>query len=87
MTMLFSQRAKFVLHDSTSSGMNVGQLCGHSCFKICGRRGERDATQVEKETNLDQRQVELVDVGFFSAQSCFVRRDFDGDANDKIAYT
>ena len=41
----------------------------------------------EKETNLDQRQVKLVDVCFFSAQSCFVRRDFDGDADDKIAYT
>ena len=85
--MLFSQRAKFVLHDSTSSGMKVGQLCGHSCFKICGWRSERDATKVRKKTNLDQRQVELVDVCFLSAQSYFVRRDFDGDANDKIAYT
>jgi hypothetical protein len=43
--------------------------------------------QMRKETNLDQRQVELVDVCFFSAQGCFVRRDFDSDANDKIAYT
>jgi hypothetical protein len=52
--MLFSQRARFVLQDSTSSGMNVGQLCGHSCFKICKRGGERDATSGSKLTNLDQ---------------------------------
>ena len=34
MTMLFSHNDKFVFDDSTSSEMNVGQLCGHSCFRI-----------------------------------------------------
>ena len=38
--MLFSQRERFVFDDSTSSGMKVGQLCGHSCFKIFGELEE-----------------------------------------------
>ena len=70
--MLFSHRERFVLQDSTSSGMNVGQLCGHSCFKICIHGGERDAMSEDKLTNLDQRQVKLIDVRFLSAYGCFV---------------
>jgi len=85
--MLFSHRARFVLQDSTSSGMNVGQLCGHSCFKICGHGGERDATSENKVTNLDQRQVKFIDVGFLSAHSCFVRSNLNSDANDKVTDT
>ena len=65
--------------------MNVGQLCGHSCFKICGHGGERDATSETKVTNLNQRQVKFIDVGFLSTQSCFVRSNLDGDADDKVA--
>ena len=87
MTMLFSHRAKFVLQDSTSSGMNVGQLCGHSCFKICGHYGERDAMLESKATNLDQRQVKFIDVGLLSTHSCFVRSNLDSDADDKVADT
>ncbi len=34
-TMLFSHKGSEVLDDATISVMNVGQLCGHSCFKIC----------------------------------------------------
>lgn len=32
--MLFSQIERLVWHDETISLMKVGQLCGHSCFKI-----------------------------------------------------
>ena len=34
-TMLFSHNERFDFDDSTSSGMNVGQLWGHSCLSIC----------------------------------------------------
>ena len=34
MTMLFSQRDRLDLEDETISGMNEGQLCGQSCFRI-----------------------------------------------------
>jgi hypothetical protein len=67
--------------------MNVGQLCGHSCFKICGHGGERDAMSENKPANLDQRQVELIDVRFLSTHSCFVRSNLDHDANDKVSDT
>jgi len=67
--------------------MKVGQLCGHSCFKICGHGGERDATPGNKVTNLDQRQVKFVDIGFLSTHSRFVRSNLDSDANDKVADT
>ena len=52
--MLFSHREQFVLKDSMSSGVNVGQLCGHSCFKICGHGSKRDVMSEDKLTNLDQ---------------------------------
>lgn len=32
--ILFSQSDRLVLDDSTSSVMKLGQLCGHSCFRI-----------------------------------------------------
>ena len=67
--------------------MNVGQLCGHSCFKICGHGGECDAMSENEPTNLDQRQVELIDVRFLSTHSCFVPSNLDHDANDKVSDT
>ena len=67
--------------------MNVGQLWGHSCFRICGHGVERDATPESKVTNLDQRQVKFIDVGFLSTHRCLVRSNLDSDANDKVADT
>lgn len=32
--MLFSQMERLVWQDETISLMKVGQLCGHSCFKM-----------------------------------------------------
>jgi hypothetical protein len=67
--------------------MNVGQLCGHSCFNICERGSERDAMSENKPTNLDQRQVELIDIGFLSAHGCFVRSNLDHNADDEVTDT
>lgn len=69
--------------------MNVGQLCGDSCFKRHG--GERDAMSEDKLTKSKyQCQVKLIDIRFFSAYRCFVRSteaNLDNDANVKVADT
>jgi len=85
--MLFSHREQFVLKDSISSGVNIGQLCGHSCFKICGYSSEHDVMLEDKLTNLDQYQVKLIDIYVLLAHSCFVRSNLNNDANNKVVGT
>ena len=41
--MLFSQMESEVRDDETMSLMNVGQRCGHSCFRICSGLSARGA--------------------------------------------
>lgn len=45
MTMLFWQRLSLVRLAPTMSLMKVGQCLGHSCFRICRRRGHRHVSE------------------------------------------
>ena len=70
--MLFSHSSSFVLLEPTRSLMNEGQLCGQSCFRICGEkirtramaarftRAQHAQSYPGRATHLDQRGVELV---------------------------
>ena len=75
-TMLFSHKDREVLDDATISVMNVGQLCGHSCFKICGGN---DQPVVEPEsnlmyaTNLNQQKIELVQIDLLPPHTLLIR--------------
>ena len=84
--MLFSQRERLVLDDSTRSLMNVGQLCGHSCLSICNSLVKHDYNN-ELSANLDECKVKLVDIGLLFPERHLIRCDLDSHTDNKITNT
>ena len=85
---MFSQSDRLVFEDSTSSGMNAGQLCGHSCFRIYKKQeyvSQRlDLGTLDVPTDLDQCEVQLVEICLFPPHRRLVRRNFNRYTNNKV---
>jgi hypothetical protein len=85
MTMLFSQRERFVRDEATISGMKEGQSFGQACLRIylLSMLVER----LERGAHLDEDEIELVEVPLFPPHSGLIRRNLNGDLDDKVSNT
>ena len=92
MTILFSQTSMDERELMTSSGMNCGQLCGHSIFRICTRvrsallSSDRGAPAADHSRHIDTAKFRMprrCSCGssfhreFTSLSSTFSARNFD----------
>ncbi len=89
MTMLFSHRKREVLEDATISGMKVGQLCGHSCLRICDRGLGKEKGSNFRAVHLNKDEIELLEVDFIELvpPRRVVPRLLDDSSNDKVPNT
>jgi hypothetical protein len=89
MTMLFSHREREVFEDATISGMKVGQLCGHSCLRICNRGSGKETEGSLRAVHLNKDEIELLEVDFIELvpPRRVVPRLFDDSGNDEIPNT
>jgi hypothetical protein len=86
MSILFSHSERFARDELTSSGINPGQFCGHSCFNIYCCVGEISA-EIMDFSHLNEHQIEFVDVNLFLSEVGLLRRHIHCASDHKIAHT